>query len=155
MLGKCFTDPFNFSPLKESTTTFIWFKTTSAIWIPMKDKEASVQRSGKFLLKPKNALTQWCGALWFYWVSTDKQKCPDPMLLLVFITALVLLINEATLISFRNHSHFGISTSTSEHAIKIFQNVTYVFFLQEMHTDHDYLICTKACTFRQKDMLTF
>lgn len=77
------------------------------------------------------------------------------MLLLVFITALVLLINEAMLISFRNHSRFGISTSTSEHAIKIFQNVTYTFFLQEMHTDHGHIICTKACTFRNKDMLTF
>lgn len=57
------------------------------------------------------------------------------MLLLVFITALVLLINEATLISFKIYSHFGISTSTFEHAIKIFQNVTYVSILQEMHTD--------------------
>jgi hypothetical protein len=77
------------------------------------------------------------------------------MLLLVFITSLEFLINEATLISFRNHSHFGISTSTYEHAIKIFQNVTYIFFLQEMHTDHGHLICTKACTFRHKDLLTF
>lgn len=77
------------------------------------------------------------------------------MLLLVFTTALVLLINEAMLISFRNQSHFGISTSTSEHAIKLFQNVTYIFFLQEMHTDHGHIICTKACTFRNKDMLTF
>lgn len=122
-------------------TTVIWLKlVTLIVWIPMKDKEASVQKVWGIFVKATQRLlwlmTCWCGTLWQYWVSTDKQKCTITMLLLVFITALVLLINEAMLISFRNHSHFGISTSTSEHAIKIFQNVTYIFFLQEMHTDH-------------------
>lgn len=141
-------------------TTIIWLKSAiSIVWISMKDKDASVQKVWDIFVKATQRflwlMTWWCETLWQYWVPTDKQKCTITMLLLVFITALVLLISEAMVISFRNHSHFGISTNTSEHAIKIFKNVTYVFFLQEMHTDHGHMISTKSCTFKNKDMLTF
>lgn len=37
----------------------------------------------------------------------------------------------------------------------MFQNVTYVSNLQEMHTDYGYLTCTKPYILRKKDTVTF
>lgn len=54
-----------------------------------------------FLLNPHKDFPQLSGVGPVTVVSTDQQKYTVTMLLLVFITAPVLLINETTLISFR------------------------------------------------------